>query len=87
MHTRRLLTPTREVSVGMNAAMVKRENKRPSIRKIHINLPEEVHQRLRVKCALEDVTMQEFVEKLIARNVTDVHLSSVSIGKSSRKGE
>jgi len=52
--------------------MAKRENRRPAIRKIHINLPEEVHQKLRVKCALEDVTIQEFVEALIAANVADI---------------
>jgi len=55
--------------------MAKRENRRPLIRKIHINLPEDVHQKLRVKCALEDVTIQEFVEKLISESVDNIKVS------------
>jgi predicted HicB family RNase H-like nuclease len=66
----------------MNRTTMKRGNKRPSIRKIHINLPEEVHQKLRVKCALEDVTIQEFVERLIMESVDDVKLS---VGNETRK--
>jgi len=56
----------------MAGTMTKREKKRPPIRKIHINLPEEVHQKLRVKCALENVTIQEFVDGVIAKAVSDV---------------
>jgi len=59
----------------MTRTMAKRGNKRPPIRKIHINLPEEVHQKLRVKCALEDMTIQEFVEKLISESVDDIKVS------------
>ncbi|MBW1738899.1 MAG: hypothetical protein JRJ69_15480 [Deltaproteobacteria bacterium] len=58
----------------MNGTMAKRENKRPAIRKIHINLPEEVHLKLRVKCALEDMTMQDWVAELIQRELVDVPL-------------
>ena len=49
-------------------------NDRPKERKIHIALPEDVHQRLRVKCAVEDTSMQEFVAKVLARVVKDVHV-------------
>lgn len=56
--------------------MTKRASKRPPIRKIHINLPEEVHQKLRVKCALEDVTIQEWVSNLIKQGLRDVTLNT-----------
>jgi len=67
--------------------MAKRENKRPAIRKIHINLPEEVHQKLRVKCALEDLTIQEFVEGLIVASVRDVSITSGQKVKLQNRGE
>lgn len=38
-------------------------------RKIHITLPESVHQRLRIKCALEDLTIQDYVASLISEAV------------------
>jgi plasmid stability protein len=47
---------------------------RPKERKIHIALPEDVHQRLRVKCAVEDTSMQEFVAALLAKVVRDVRV-------------
>jgi predicted HicB family RNase H-like nuclease len=43
-------------------------------KKIHITLPEEVHRRLRVKCALEDITIQEYVSELISNDVTNIDL-------------
>ena len=43
-------------------------------RKVHITLSEETHQRLRIKCAIEDVTIQEFVARLIENSVADVEL-------------
>ena len=46
----------------------------PKLRKIHINLPEEVHKKLRVKAALEDVSMQVFVAGVVAAAVSDVRL-------------
>jgi len=47
---------------------------RPRERKIHVALPDDVHRKLRVKCALEDVTIQEYVSRLIALDVQDVEL-------------
>ena len=41
-------------------------------RKVHITLPEDTHQRLRIKCAIEDVTIQEFVARLVETAVKDV---------------
>lgn len=41
-------------------------------RKIHVDLPEQVHQKLRVKAALEDVSMQAFVARIVDEAVKDV---------------
>jgi predicted HicB family RNase H-like nuclease len=41
-------------------------------RKIHVDLPEEIHRKLRVKAALEDVSMQALVARVIAKAVKDV---------------
>ena len=46
----------------------------PKLKKIHINLPEEVHKKLRVKAALEDVSIQAFVAGVVAVAVSDVRL-------------
>lgn len=53
-------------------------------RKIHITLPESVHQRLRIKCALEDLTIQDCVSSLISEAVRDI--SIVENGKAVMKG-
>lgn len=45
-----------------------------SERKIHITLSDAVHQRLRVKCALQDTTIQNYVSQLIIHDVSDVVL-------------
>jgi len=52
-------------------------NDRPKERKIHIALPDDVHQRLRVKCALEDMSMQEFVATLLAEAVRNIRVPVV----------
>ena len=41
-------------------------------RKIHITLSESVHQHLRVKCALEDLTIQDYVSEMISLAVQDI---------------
>lgn len=46
----------------------------PKLKKIHINLPEKVHKKLRVKAALEDVSIQAFVARVITAAVSDVRL-------------
>ena len=61
--------------------MAKHENKRPPIRKIHVNLPEELHQKLRVKCALEDVTIQKWVAELIKRELQGVSIPADKRGR------
>jgi len=50
------------------------KNAKQKERKIHVALPDNVHQKLRVKCALEDVTIQEYVSRLIALDVQEVEL-------------
>ena len=46
----------------------------PRRRKIHVDLPEEIHRKLRVKAALEDMSMQAFVSRVVAEAVKDVKL-------------
>lgn len=53
-------------------------NDRPKERKIHIALPDDVHQRLRVRCAVEGVSMQQFVERLLTEYVKDVRVPIVN---------
>lgn len=43
-------------------------------RKIHVGLPEEVHRKLRVKAALEDLSIQAFVTSVLAAAVREVEL-------------
>jgi hypothetical protein len=45
-----------------------------SASKIHVSLPAAVHKRLRVKVALEDTTIQEYVERLVSDAVRKVKL-------------
>jgi predicted HicB family RNase H-like nuclease len=47
---------------------------RPKDRKIHIVVSDDVHQRLRIKCAIEDLSIQEFVARLLAEAVKDVRV-------------
>jgi len=50
------------------------KNAKQKGRKLHVALPDDVHQKLRVKCALKDVTIQEYVASLITKDVNDVEL-------------
>ena len=43
-------------------------------RKVHIVLSEDTHQRLRIKCAIEDLTIQKFVARLIENSVVGVEV-------------
>lgn len=63
---------------ALGKAMVRR-------RKIHIDLPEEIHRKLRVKAALEDVSMQAFVARVVEKAVKDVPVPE-SANHRSRKG-
>jgi len=41
-------------------------------RKVHIVLSEKTHQQLRIKCAIQDTTIQKYVAQLINSSVNDV---------------
>jgi plasmid stability protein len=43
--------------------------RRDEARKIHIRLTPELHQRLRVRCAERDTTIQDFVVELLEREL------------------
>jgi hypothetical protein len=57
---------------------VKKQTNTNGGRKVHITLPEETHQRLRIKCAIEDVTIQEFVARLVETAVKDVQTGQLT---------
>ena len=60
--------------------MKKEETGKPKRKKIHIDLSVDVHQKLRVKAALDNLTIQKYVESLITESVTDVEIKT-PIGK------
>jgi plasmid stability protein len=55
-------------------------------RKIHVDLPEDIHRKLRVKAALEDMSMQAFVARVVEKAVKDVPVPS-GANHRSRKGD
>ncbi len=55
-------------------------------RKIHVDLPEEIHRKLRVKAALEDVSMQAFVARVVAKAVKDVPVPAGGNHRSRKEG-
>ena len=57
------------------------KKQKPVRRKIHVDLPEDVHQRLRVKAALLDMSMQAFVTDVVKKEVADVVLPKIKRGK------
>lgn len=60
-----------------NAAVLRR-------RKIHVDLPVELHQKLKIKAALSGLSMQAFVTRLVAEAVGQVRLPG-STGKARRE--
>lgn len=46
-------------------------------KKIHVDLPQEVHQRVRVKAALEAVSMQALVARIVTEAVSDVLMPKI----------
>jgi len=68
---------------------MKKERMRPARRslggggtkKIHVDLPEEVHQRVRVKAALEDVSMQALVARIVTEAVADIVMPKIKGGR------
>lgn len=50
------------------------------LRKIHVDLPEDVHRKLRVKAALEDTSIRAFVANLVGEAVKDVVIPAARPG-------
>ena len=63
------------------AQLARRSLGRGGTKKIHVDLPEEVHQRVRVKAALEDVSMQALVARIVTEAVADVVLPKIRESK------
>jgi predicted HicB family RNase H-like nuclease len=55
-------------------------------RKIHVDLPEEIHRKLRVKAALEDMSMQAFVARVVAKAVKDIPVPTSANHRSRKEG-
>jgi plasmid stability protein len=51
-----------------------RPESKPKLRKIHIDLPVEIHKKLRIKAALEDRSMQSLVVQVITEAVNDIEI-------------
>jgi len=47
---------------------------------IHIRLSDDIHKKVRIKCAYDDVSIQDYVENLIAEDVAEFY-----IGKNKKK--
>lgn len=47
-------------------------------RKIHVELPGEIHRKVRVKAALEDLSIQAFVAAVLTEVVREVELPYVA---------
>jgi plasmid stability protein len=55
-------------------------------RKIHVDLPEDIHRKLRVKAALEDMSMQAFVARVVEKAVKDVPVPASGNNRSKKEG-
>jgi plasmid stability protein len=55
-------------------------------RKIHVDLPEDIHRKLRVKAALEDMSMQAFVARVVEKAVKDVPVPAGGNHRSRKAG-
>ena len=56
------------------------------LEEIHVDLPEDIHRKLRVKAALEDMSMQAFVARVVEKAVKDVPIPSGANHCSRKKG-
>ena len=59
---------------------MKRTDGRSKPRKIHINLTVEVHQKLRILAAVEDVSVQELVFQILERELDRPELEGILQG-------
>ena len=49
--------------------MPKRPEDRAKMRMVHILIPDNIHRRVRVRCAYEDRSVQDYVATLIERDM------------------
>jgi predicted HicB family RNase H-like nuclease len=68
---------------GTGGEQMPEKKQMPVRRKIHVDLPEDVHQRLRVKAAMLDMSMQAFVTQVVKKEVADVVLPKIKGGRMS----
>ncbi len=59
---------------------VKKKNKL-----IHIRLPENIHKKVRVKCAYDDISMQDYIKNLISENVAEYEIKNPKKKKTPKK--
>ena len=59
---------------------VKKKNKL-----IHIRLPEDIHKKVRVKCAYDDISMQNYIKNLISENVAEYEIENPKKKKTPKK--
>lgn len=57
-----------------------------SDRKIHIRVPEDLHKRLRIKCAELDTTIQAYVTEMLRRDLFADIEASLSTARSTSRG-
>jgi hypothetical protein len=55
-------------------------------RKIHVDLPDDIHRKLRLKAALEDMSMQAFVARVVKKAVKDVVVPASGNHRSRKEG-
>ena len=49
--------------------MPKKPEDRAKMRMVHILIPEELHQKVRIRCAYEDRSIQDYISTLIAQDM------------------
>lgn len=54
-----------------------RDNMNSGTRKLHIEVSEDLHQKVRVKAALEDLSIQALVTKVLSEAVADLVMPQV----------
>lgn len=55
------------------------------VKLIHIRLPEEIHKKVRIKCAYEDISIQGYIKNLVSEDVAEYVIENPRKKKSSRK--
>jgi len=67
----------------MRQSMKKNVKKKNKL--IHIRLPEDIHKKVRVKCAYDDISMQNYIKNLISENVAEYEIENPKKKKTPKK--